>query len=478
MLSYIGSMILDSLGIMLSNTYCVFWIYFPYWIVMVSALAVSPLTILLPQFLKGQLSWPNIDDVKDEWIINGKRYNLRPFYDSHPGGSFTLRAARGSDCTGLVESYHIFIEREIFEKMLARFEIKDAPPAEESAVVYFDEFYEDLKKSVREHFKGQPRSAHKMAPLHLGMGAVAWVAMWAMIYLNLVKDQMWTIPCIGFLSCYLMGNVMHDATHNALVVTPWINRICSHCAFPYGVNVAGWQIQHVLSHHIHTNEEEDVDLYHYEPMMFLDRNSGHWRLNPFLHVFRLVSMMSVSIPHLAIGVPYGLTFHQIDPAQGHRMYDRVKAINAHRAELRWCLIGELLCLFGYFGLVYSYHGFLKGMCTQMSIYAITSCEFGFFTQVSHLQEECFAEPKKLEELSWARRQVEACIDYESSSRFWAQMSGGLNTQALHHCIPGVSAMHLRALYPRFREVCRKHKVKLKEAASLAKLIQGFIRFCN
>mmetsp|Transcript_28097 Transcript_28097/g.59861 ORF Transcript_28097/g.59861 Transcript_28097/m.59861 type:complete len:479 (-) Transcript_28097:653-2089(-) len=478
MFSVIASAIFDSFGTMFSSTYFVFWIYFPYWIAILTALAVSPLTILLPQFLKGDLSWPNIDDVKDEWIINGKRYNLKPFYDSHPGGSFALRAARGSDCTGLVESYHIFIERDVFMKMIARFEIKDAPPAEPPKVVYSDPFYEDLKKSVREHFKGQPRSAHKMTWLHIGLCVLAWVSMWVLIYLHLVKDQMWAIPFIGLLSWYLTGNVMHDSTHNAFVTTPWVNRLCSHAAFPYGVNVAGWQIQHVLSHHIYTNEEEDVDLYHYEPVMFLDRSSGSWSLSPAFHALRLVYMLSSSIPHLALVVPYGLALHQIDPAHGHRMYDRVKAINSHRAELRWCLIGEALCLFGFYGIVYSYQGLLKGICSQMSIYVISSYLFGFFTQVSHLQEECFVEPKKREELSFAMRQVKSSMDFAADSLFWGHFSGGLNTQALHHCLPGISAMHLRALYPRFREVCRKHNVELKEAPSLGEFVTGFVTFCN
>ena len=35
-------------------------------------------------------------------------------------------------------------------------------------------------------------------------------------------------------------------------------------------------------------------------------------------------------------------------------------------------------------------------------------------------------------------------------------------QALHHVIPGVHSCHYRHLYPKYREVCKKHKIHLNE----------------
>jgi fatty acid desaturase len=432
--------------------------------------------VILPQLLQGKLSWPSKEDVPEEWTINGKKYNLKPFYDSHPGGSFALRAARGSDCTGLFESYHIFIDREVLLRMLARYEIKDAPPAEKPAMVYNDDFYNDLKQAVRDHFKGKGKGAHKMTWAHLGLCFLAWAGMWFCIYNLLTNDSLWCIPAIGFLSWYLTGNVMHDASHTALVTQPWANRLLSRAAFPYGVNVPGWQIQHVMSHHIYTNEENDVDLYHFDPIVALEKGVG--TVNILLHMVRLTYLLSSAIPHLALVVPYGLLFGQIDPAHGHRMYDRVKAIKAHRAELKWELVLETVALFAFYALCYSYHGFVKAISYQMSVYVISSYLFSFFTQVSHLQEECFVDPKKRDELSFAKRQVSSSMDFAADSAFWGHVSGGLNTQAIHHCFPSVSAMHLRDMYPKFRQVCKKHGVHLKEQPSLGAFVWGFVQFAN
>jgi len=127
---------------------------------------------------------------------------------------------------------------------------------------------------------------------------------------------------------------------------------------------------------------------------------------------------------------------------------------------------------------YCQHGFVKGICVQMSIYTISSFLFAFFTQTSHLQEECFLDGKGFETLSFAKRQVATSMDFATDSPFWGHVSGGLNTQAIHHCFPSVSAMHLRALYPRFRKVCKEHGVELKEARSLSDFVWGFVQFAN
>lgn len=451
------------------------WIFVPYWAVILSLLCLSPLTVVLPQLLKGSLDFPSEFSVPEEWIIHGKRYNLTPFFDMHPGGKWVLRAAKGSDCTGLFESYHLFIEREVLFKMLARYEIKDGsgkppPPDREFA----DPFYLDLKAAVREYFRGKGKGAHKMTWPRLSACAVAWCTMWILVYLLIAKDATWTIVVIGVLSWYLTGNVMHDASHSALVTKPWLNKVLCHAAFPYGVNTKGWHIQHVMSHHVYTNEEDDVDLHHFEPVMVF--NEGRGKIHPILHGLRLLYLFSSAVPHLAVVVPYGLLGGQVDPANGHKMYDRIKALQAHRAVIKWEMLAELLALIMWYAFCGYKQGFIKALWTQMSIYAVSSYLFSFFTLVTHLQEECFTSEKDRSKMSFAKRQVATCMDFAPSSLFWGLISGGLNTQALHHCVPSVSAMHLHKLYPTFKKVCKKHGVPLNVAPSLSKFVWGFVSF--
>jgi len=459
-----------------------FYPFLPYWCLVLVALVISPFTIVIPQWFSGQLSWPLKKDSPDVWIIYGKRYNLRPFFDQHPGGTWVLRAAKGSDCTGLFESYHTFMNRELLLEMVKRFEIDDGDEDDvpQPVMVYSDPFYEDLKTMVRDHFKGQPRGAHKMTTPHLFLSFSALITYWVMIYVNVVYLNTWLLILpIGFMSWYLTGNLMHDGSHNALVTTPWVNRVASHAAFPYGVNVAGWTIQHVLSHHIYPNLEEfDVDLYHFDPVMPLHKGKDKSSVHMVLHFIRLILLTSTSLNHLGFVVPYGLLFGQIDVLHGHAMYDRIKSIKSHRAELRWELALETVAQMIFWGWVFHHQGFIKGICDMMSIYCVASLSFSFFTQVSHLQEECHPDDAEWEKLSFAKRQVKTSVDFSPDSVLWGHLSGGLNTQAIHHCFPSVSAMHLRALYPKFRKVCEKHGVELKEAPSLGRFLMGYVYFSN
>merc|ERR1711971_959547 len=121
-------------------------------------------------------------------------------------------------------------------------------------------------------------------------------------------------------------------------------------------------------------------------------------------------------------------------------------------------------------------GFWKGIAIYMSIVTVASFYFFIFTQGTHYQKECFPAPEELEHLSFAKRQVVASIDFAVDSSFWGFVSGGLNAQALHHCLPSVSQAHYRALYPKFQKICKKHGVDLKVAPSVAKFFWGFFEY--
>jgi len=471
------------LSAMSEHLHPLFYVMAPYWALISTALILSPITMIIPQYLKGTLTCPRRKDIEDVWTIHGKKYNLRPFFKQHPGGSWVLTAARGSDCTGLFESYHIFIDHDVLLKMLIPFQIKEKEEPtklkEESPapVVYCDDFYAELKQMVRDHFKGQSRADRKMTWPRLGMYAASWMLMWFSIYwMNTCEGScMWVIPTVMMCASYLSSGVMHDASHNALVKKPWVNRACVHAAFPFGVNTSGWIIQHVMSHHIYTNDEGDVDLFHFDPVITLSEH-GKNTLPILIHLLRIFFFSSTAILHLCLVVPYGLLFGHLDPAHGHAVYDRVKAIEGHRAEFRRGMILELGAVFLYGVICCQNMGVVKFACYNFSIYTLCGWYFILFTQVSHLQDSCFIQDK--EELSFAKKQVLTSMDFAPDSAFWGHAIGGLNTQAIHHCFPGVSAMHLRDMYPKFRKVCKKHGVPVKECTSLSKLFWGFVELSN
>jgi fatty acid desaturase len=95
------------------------------------------------------------------------------------------------------------------------------------------------------------------------------------------------------------------------------------------------------------------------------------------------------------------------------------------------------------------------------------------TQVSHLQEE--ACPDQFTD-SWAQNMLLATVDYSTDSLLWNILTGGLNCQALHHLIPGVSSSRYIELYPKFRKICAKHNIKIMEKKNLYEAVKGYLRW--
>jgi len=127
--------------------------------------------------------------------------------------------------------------------------------------------------------------------------------------------------------------------------------------------------------------------------------------------------------------------------------------------------------------VFHAHGLFTGFCYLSICYSIASAIFISCTQGAHLQEQCMVS-KESEDRSWAKRQVLTAVALSPSSRFWWLATGGLNLQALHHVMPSVSASHLCDMYPKFKEVCLKHNVELKEAAGWREFFGGFLSWVS
>ena len=46
------------------------------------------------------------------------------------------------------------------------------------------------------------------------------------------------------------------------------------------------------------------------------------------------------------------------------------------------------------------------------------------------------------------------------------LTGGLNLQSIHHCLPSISLVPYPAMYPKFRKVCEKHHCAPMDCGSM------------
>lgn len=454
-------------------------IVFP-WALAVTAFLFSNFVLVLPprifRFLREVLTGTERESRRLEtgvWTIDGRRYDLTKFRDRHPGGAWALELGRNRDCTGLFESYHVFADMEKLRKILKQYELPGQPETQErwnsTGLVFGDAFHEDVKKMAQDYFREIGASWKMKTWVYwCVLATIAGEVLAAIGVLYGYRVCLVIMPILGGL---LTFNVSHDASHFALSSRPIENAIFAYSSAPLYFNSTAWYIQHIVQHHVYTNDESDVDLYHFLPVVRTTRLTEY--KDSFSLQWLLVWLvLPTSVAHLTFVVPVDLMTRYVDPILHTRRYQQCENVDDLVAASFPALLLEFCFSFGFPLSVMYVHGFVKGFCWMAIMYSICSFLFIGVTQGAHLQEECMVE--KDAEKSWAKRQVLTAVNFRPDSLFWSLATGALNMQALHHILPTVSASHLRDLYPRFRIVCEKHGVELKEASGPIEFFGGFL----
>jgi len=415
------------------------------------------------------------------WVIHGKKYDLSAWVDDHPGGRHALDLGRNRDCTGLFESYHVFVDKTKLQKILARFEIRSEEAAKDSldniqaqvgtnqtGLEFADAFHEDVKQMVRDHFQG---SSHKMKPwvAALNLGLVLTEIVLIYLFLQGSNIAMVLLPTCGWL---LTCNVAHDGSHFAVSSRPWVNEVAAMAGMPMCFPRLCWEIQHVVQHHIYTNDEDDVDLYHFLPVCRTARFTK-WATQFRLQWLAIFFVLPTTVGHLMFVVPIDLLSGQLDAISGLKRYSHCQNLADLVARSRKSIAFEL-ALVSIFPMLSIYmFGFVDGFRRVFTAYGIASYWFIFITQGAHIQEACMV-GKEGQYTSWAKRQAATSVNFRPDSYFWLLLTGGLNLQSLHHVVPVIGSSHLIDLYPKYKEVCARHGVELKEVRGIFEFFTGFI----
>jgi fatty acid desaturase len=430
------------------------------------------------------------------WTLYGCRYDLNDFIKHHPGGSLALLTGAGTaDATQLFEAYHVASPARARAVLASYTPLPEAegggtsaPPAATAAPPRglpprdpaASAFHEELMAAARAIPGGTKMPASRAALLVLFGAALAacWVA-WARGYAV-------SLLFLPVLTWVFSSNVAHDGGHFAVSRTPLVNTLSALLSAPLLYNTSVWYLQHNISHHVHTNQVgADVDLHHMAPGVRLHGEDGwaprHRAQVPFLLLGSAVATLVQSLVfplRLLAGEGLGRS------VAGHI------GPSAHLvAATRWSLFLQWAASLSV--LAYPFLAFgvsPKALLFAAAPFAGASAMFMLFTQVSHVQEEvqqgcgCSGctrgtgcEGPGAPPAPWSHAQVATSVDYSQDSALMAFLSGGLNMQGLHHCLPSVSSAHYHGLYPTYRALAAKHGIPIKEAPSLWAAFAGYWR---
>lgn len=346
------------------------------------------------------------------WHIHGQTYDLSTFIDVHPGGRLAILSARGRDGTALFESYHVWTDRH--RRVLASFGPEPPPP---------DPFYEELKAGVRQAFPlGSVQT--KMRSTTFCVLCLCWCVM---MYLFFFVRTSAACVVADLLMAVASTRLAHEGAHWQISRHAWVNRLALFLGFfPVGPSMI-WHYRHVISHHAHTNQDDDVDV---EYVWFVDMLPRWLKL--------------LMIPWLAPGAVV-----EIGPKGLFDMFF-VRAVCGHHVDLS---LGGLLFETPIWFLVHAVFG--PSLWSYFCMYAAAGAIFMPCSQVAHAI--LFPDPR--DHPSWARLQIAESADFATDSKFWYHLAVGLTTQVEHHLFPGLGNHCSEEIRHIVRAVCHRHGVQ-------------------
>jgi fatty acid desaturase len=406
------------------------------------------------------------DDSK-YWKIYGQYYDLTNYMKHHAGGELAILQGKGRDCTVMFEQYHIMNDKHY--KILDSFRVN---PNDKSIyeIKLENKFHDDIKQMVRDHVK-EHNTHHKMQPyMSIALSAV-------FMPLTLLSGYLWfkgywiSLFLLPFFQMTTAINSSHDAEHFAVSKYPLINRLVAYTVFPYEYNVLQWYLQHNVSHHPHTNLEDDVDLFHLSPFARLSKYEPYkwWHTIQYWH---LINQLLFTTFGLSIFYPIGLIIHYFFPKFDF-VYSHIKN---KQYVIKYMLVESFLQVLASCALiVYPFYAFTlyKAICFSIIPWNVASIIFIFYTQIPHLQVEAH---QQVDRNNWAINQVLTSTDHSQDYRIVSFLTGGVNMQSLHHLIPGVSSTLYYDLYPKYRKVCEKHGLKILEKKNFVDGFKGYLKW--
>jgi fatty acid desaturase len=391
-----------------------------------------------------------------KWTLYGQTLDLEEFKKNHPGGELAILLGEERDCTRLFEQYHCRnASNQVVLKQIAAQQGKEINPT------ITDPFQQEVLQMAYDYKGGYTASGPKRIFLCISgfILAALWIGWFSGSWIACIL-----LPIITWIFAV---NVGHDAAHFAFSDSPLINQVLSFTPSPLYFTNSVWYAEHNISHHGYTNEVgRDMDIHIGEPFIKAYAGSAmkpksSWRMMFDLFVYSTLTTFAESTTYPIL---FMLKDKKITDFVGN--YD---------ALLKYCR-PHLLITFSMSALFISLPFFLfnwpKAIAFVLIPYIIGSFIFVIITQVSHIQEEVQHE---IPNENWMRQMVQSSMDYSQDSAFWSLITGGLNMQSIHHCLPAIDSSHFMELYPKFRAICEKHGVKINEVPTLW---DAFNKYCS
>nr|ACO10922.1 Delta5 fatty acid desaturase A [Caligus rogercresseyi] len=391
-------------------------------------------------FIRSQLpEKPPIGDTSLQ--VENRIYDAQELAKFHPGGELFVKAFAGRDATLVFLSYH----RKKFPHNRVSFALETVDPTvRDQDVREVDEDYLELCRRV-----------HKVIPSHKTFATWHYYAkVFTLMIIALSLEgymhyygEYTSLLAISIGLCYAsIGlNIQHDGNHGAISRRPWINRLGGLSMNYIGHSSVDWVHQHVVQHHIYTN---DVDL---DPDI---DGTFIYRLNPIKPLLQFHALQYIY--YFLIINMYGVTL------SFYTLENLVKGVHFTSLSTlaqkywKWESLGPLLLILRLYVLPLIRVPSIWTLLNMALLMGVFGHYVAFFFILSHNFVGVHHSKGETKIKSFAYKQA-ACSS-NVGGRLLAFFNGGLNYQIEHHLFPRMCHIHYPTVAPIVRAFCEEKSI--------------------
>ncbi|TPX38351.1 hypothetical protein SmJEL517_g00348 [Synchytrium microbalum] len=430
--------------------------------------------------------------IDNAWIIvRGSVYDITKFAAKHPGGRDMILLGAGRDATQarrVFETYHDpakvakVLEYVTANDNLSKYHIGYTTDAELPTFPKPSAFNVTLRKRISQYFKDTRQDA-KFHPINLLKYFIIYASIAISYYLQfynptVVNSNILSLLCAIVLGvgCAQIGLMpMHDSSHASIShsSTLWWTLGSTH-DFLNGASFMVWIYQHMFGHHPYTNiAGADPDVAVGDPDVRRIVTKQQWFSHyTYQHIW-------VPIAYAFLGMK--VRIQDITILFVHKKLDqiRINPVLPHQAALFWG--GKAFFVVYRILMPYLLGNSSAGRVFLLFIVAdaISSYWLALMFQANHVVTDVkWPQPDENNamHIDWAEMQVETTQDYQHGSTLWANLSGSLNYQAVHHIFPNINQSYYPELAPIVKNTAAEFGIRYRIKDTFMEAFIGHIDY--
>lgn len=406
------------------------------------------------------------------WTIHGKKYDLTPFVQKHPGGAQILeRALMMEDCGVMFETYHAFSNKEAIRNQLEKYlviENEKSKNFNSLIPVYNFQEYEELTQRVKTLF---PDRRSIKAPVLYYIKILFLLLLYiTLFYISMCTNYNTFVRTVlafisGILWVSLGFNIMHDGSHYGISRNPKINEFLESLWNSFGLwNSIIWNLHHVYGHHSYTgNIKLDPDMKHFRPFAKKYKEDIKGVKKYLTNIQdKIITFAACVFPGMYVGQSIAYLIGVL-----RNTLWGIRLPKNFMSKLKW---------HENFLMLLSFYCYWRGLFMP-TVFYLLAANICYHLNIAgdHDTFESSVENRDENTKNWTKMQICHSANFKNNSSLWTNLFGGINYQIEHHLFPNMCHMNYPLIKPIVQKFCKEKEYPYVDHQNLWEMYLSFIK---